>query len=119
MEYDTISAFETKKFIKDFFSNTTINSYKVMQSWTFRPRIHKSLIINEAFYFESGYLGRGFHALNIENCDSMFDSLDFLSPEMDQNYPKASIAIIAIKHFSLLYNLTLITMLSVGTHAKH
>ncbi len=57
------------------------------------------------FYFESGYLGRGFHALNIENCDSMSDSLDFLSPEMDQNYPKASIAIIAIKHFSLLNNL--------------
>ncbi len=59
----------------------------------------------EAFYFKSGYLGRSFHALNIENCDSMSDSLDFLSRETDQNYPKASIAIIAIKHFSLLYNL--------------
>jgi hypothetical protein len=57
-------------------------------------------------YFESGYLGRGFRASNIQNCDSMSDSLDFLSPEMDQNYPKASIAIIAIKRFSLLYNFT-------------
>jgi hypothetical protein len=35
----------------------------------------------------------------------MSHSLDFLSPEKDQNYPKASIAIIAIKRFSLLYNL--------------
>jgi hypothetical protein len=61
--------------------------------------------IIEAHYFQSGYLGRGFHALNIENCDSMSDSLDILSPEMDQNYPKASIAIIAIKRFSFLYNL--------------
>ncbi len=34
---------------------------------------------NEAFYFQSSYLGRGFHALNIQNCDSMSDSLDFLS----------------------------------------
>ncbi len=59
----------------------------------------------EAFYFESGYLGRSFHALNIENCNSMSDSLDFLSLEMDQNCPKASIAIIEIKRFSLLYNL--------------
>jgi hypothetical protein len=47
-------------------------------------------------YFESGYPGRGFHALNIENCDSMSDSLDFLLPEMDEYYPKASIAMIAI-----------------------
>ncbi len=62
-------------------------------------------VIIEAFYFESGYLGRSFHALNIQNYNSMSDSLDFLSPEMDQNYPKASIAIIAIKRFSLLYNL--------------
>ncbi len=35
----------------------------------------------------------------------MSDSLYFLSPEMDQNYPKASVAIIVIKRFSLLYNL--------------
>ncbi len=49
-------------------------------------------------------IGTGFHALNIQNCDSMSDSLDF-DPEMDQNYPKANIAIIAIKRFSLLYNL--------------
>jgi hypothetical protein len=53
------------------------------------------------FFFESGYLRRGCYSLNIENCDSM---LDFLSPEMYQNYPKVSIAIIAIKRFSLLYN---------------
>jgi hypothetical protein len=59
----------------------------------------------EAFYFESGYRERSFHALYIENYDSISDSLDFLSLEMDQNYPKASIAIIAIKRFSLLYNL--------------
>ncbi len=39
--------------------------------------------IFKAFYFESGYIGRGFHALNIENCDSISDSLDFLSPSMD------------------------------------
>ncbi len=37
----------------------------------------------------------------------MFDSLAFLAPEMDQNYPKASIVIIAIKRFSLLYNLNI------------
>jgi hypothetical protein len=29
-----------------------------------RPKINS---IIEAFYFESGYLGRGFHALNIQN----------------------------------------------------
>jgi hypothetical protein len=63
------------------------------------------LSLNEAFYFKSGYRGRSFHALNIENCDLMSDSLDFLSRETDQNYPKASIAIIDIKRFSLLYNL--------------
>jgi hypothetical protein len=68
---------------------------------TFDELIHEI----EAFYFKSGYRGRSFHALNIESCDSMSDSLDFLSRETDQNYPKASIAIIAIKHFSLLYNL--------------
>jgi hypothetical protein len=41
-----------------------------------------------AFYFESGYLGRSFHALNIQNCDSMSDSLDFLSPEMIKTIQK-------------------------------
>jgi hypothetical protein len=35
----------------------------------------------------------------------MSDSLDFLSPEMDQNYPKVSIAMIAVKRFSLFNNL--------------
>ncbi len=44
--------------------------------------------------FESGYLGRGCCALNIENCDSI----------AYENYPKASIAMIAIKRFSMLYN---------------
>jgi hypothetical protein len=61
-------------------------------------------LIIKASYFESGYLERGFHALNIQNCDSMSDFLDFLSPEMDQNYLKARIFIIAIKRFILLYN---------------
>jgi hypothetical protein len=47
----------------------------------------------EGFYFESGYLGRGCYALNIEICDSISD---FLSLQMYQNYPKANISMIAI-----------------------
>ncbi len=62
---------------------TKLNSINFEEISVYEKTSTESLI--EAFFFQSGYcyLGRGFHVLNIENGDSMSDSLDFLSLEMD------------------------------------